>query len=944
MNSELPARFRFSAFMLIFAWLIVPASLANSAKIAPAVKNAKKTTELARAAGLRKASEPTKAGGLAKAADLAKEAQKYRLPLLAKPSYYELSFEPDLEKFTFTGEELIKVELLKPGRSIYLNALELEINSAQIRGADGKIHDLAVFLNADTQKLELRNKKELSAGAYELNIKFKGKLNDQLRGFYRVAYQDDAGKKHYLASTQMEPTDARRMFPCFDEPQYKAVFKIKALIDRNHVAISNAPLEKEEMQGEKKLVTFEPGPKMSSYLLTLVVGDFKCTGETKGGGVPIKVWAVNGKEHLGKEALAESGKILDYLCSYFGLPYIGKKLDLIAIPEFSAGAMENIGAITYRDSALLMDDKTGSSFEKQGIFGITAHEMAHQWFGDLVTMAWWDDLWLNEAFATWMATKAEEAIHPEWRSMEESIYSRLGSMSTDSLKASRAIHADVINPAQAIEMFDGITYSKGASVLRMLESFVGEKNFQKGVSKYLKNHSYGNAEAADFWNAIAKESANVPVPEIMRSFVYQAGYPQLNLKFEPDGRKITLSQYRQLRLGQDKKDPSLWLLPLVIRELPEGALKAGSERVENSKTLSRLFDKRSQTLSLDFPAKQALFNAGGRGYYRTCYQSQQLKNLQESFNKLSSTEKLVLINDCSSFVLPGDVAIEDLYKFVYKINGESDPLVLAELVGFVAGPYSSVRDNAALKKTYERWARHILLPLKEKMGGWNQKEGESQQEKSLRLEILSMLGCSAQDQKTIEEARAFFASYIKERSSVNPDQIGTVIGIVAYNGGQKEYEELLKLYRTAKNPNDSEMALWALPEFHQKELAEKTVAFAMGKEVKLQDGLGLICGTAYNYYTRDFGWDFIKKHWPELLKHFPETRLRSLGGLCGAFDTAEKEAEFRAWYEAHPIPFAKSQIARSLESMHTRVLFKQRYKDRICKWLVAEAAKVPAIQ
>lgn len=883
----------------------------------------------------------TKSAAASAPSNAAKEEQaaKYRLAKVAVPSEYELTFEPDLAKFTFAGTETVKLQILQSTRQIELNALELKILSAQIIGADGLKHDLESKLDAETQKVSFSAKEALAPGAYELHCKFEGSLNDQLRGFYRAGYKDAAGNKHWLAATQMEPTDARRMFPSFDEPAYKAVFKIRAIINKDHVAISNAPVEREELAAEKKTIVFEASPRMSSYLLCLVIGDLKCSGETKGGNVPIKVWAVSGKEQLGKYALSEAGKILDFQAKYFGVPYPGKKLDLIALPEFSSGAMENIGAITYHDSDLLIDEKTGSSFQRQGIFGTTAHEMAHQWFGDLVTMDWWDDLWLNESFATWMSSKVEEGLHPEWRSMTESVYSRLGSMSTDSLKATRAIHADVLNAAQANEMFDGITYQKGASVLRMLESFVGEEAFQKGVSKYLKDHSFANATAADFWTAIAAESTGVPVAEIMRSYVYQPGFPQVNVKVSADNKQIDLSQYRQLRLGQDKNDPSLWLVPLLIRELSgSSGTQAGFAA---SKPISRLFTKRSQDLPLNLSGKTILVNAGARGYYRTCYEAKQLKAVQDAFLQLSPEEKLGFIADCSALVLPGDIAVEDCYNIVHKIKDETDPLILADMIGFVAAPFNYVRDNPAMLKTYQHWARHMLMPLRTSLDGWNQKPADSQQTKSLRLAVLGMLGTMAQEPRTISEAFVMFEKYRKDRNSINPDVLNTVVSIVAFNGGKKEYDELLELYKTAQNPADSEMALGFLDSFHQPDLASRTIAMGMGPDVKLQEGLGMVCGIAYNHYTRDIGWAYIKQHWNELLKHFPEGHLRALCGLAGAYDTPEKEKEFKDWYASHPVPFGKSSTARSLESMHTRVLFRQRFADRICKWVSAQDAKVP---
>lgn len=903
-----------SCAMLVTSWLLLPA-------------NCKTTNADAE-------SDASKAETLA--------AKKFRLSAFCTPSEYTITIEPDLKNFTFSGEESIKITLHEPSTVIEMNAMELKIPSAYIAPLDVTEVDekskkaLDIKFDIATQKVRFASKERLAAGSYQFHCKFNGSITDQLRGFFRARYEDSSHNKRWLATTQMEPTDARRMFPCFDEPSSKAVFKINALIEKNHVAISNSPVAKEEMRGQKKLVVFEPTPKMSSYLLALVVGDLKCAGEVKSGNTPIRVWAVAGKEHLGKYALEEAAKILDYQTKYFGIPYLGKKLDLIALPEFSSGAMENIGAITYLDSNLLLDAKTGSSFQRQDIFGTTAHELAHQWFGDLVTMSWWDDLWLNEAFATWMASKAEHAIHPEWQTLTETVYSRIGSMSTDSLKATRAIHATVVNPSQAVEMFDGITYSKGASVLHMLEAFVGEEAFQHGIQKYLLQHQFGNASAADFWNAIAAESTGVPVAEIMRKFVYQAGYPQVNVKVTPDGKQITCSQYRQLRLGQDKKDPSLWFVPLVLRELRD----TPPEKPTENDTITRLLTKREESFELNSSGTNPLLvNAGARGYYRTCYEPKHLQVIQKSFDKLSAAEKIMLLSDCSSLVLPGDIQIEDYFNFVHLLNKESDPMVLTDLVELIDGPEKFMMD--ASRKNYQRWVRFNLIPLKAKLGGWNQKPNDSQQTKSLRAEVLDLLGRNGQDKATISEAFSLYNKYLKDHNVVNPDLISTVFNIVAYNGGTKEYEQIIQLWKSAKNPADEERALETLVVFRQPDLVRRTQLLAMSKEVKLRQGLEMLIGLAFNIDTRSAAWAYIKQNWSAIMHHFPEEELSSLASLANAFDTPDREQEFRAWYATRAIPYAKSRVARSLESMHTRVLYRQRYGQRLKNWVMAEAARTP---
>lgn len=860
------------------------------------------------------------------------ERAKYSLPDLASPSEYELQFEPDLSSFTFKGTESIKLNILKPCNEIILNSKTLRIQDAFISAENSsKKVPLQVKLDEQTEKASFISPEELKPGSYELHCSFDGKLTEELRGFFRVSHEDAQHNKHWIAATQMEPTDARRMFPCFDEPAYKAIFKISVLINKDHVAISNAPILKEEASGsEKKLVRFEPTPKMSSYLLCLVTGEFKCSGEVMSGSVPIRVWAPAGKEQLGKYALSEAAKILDCEAKYFGIPYLGKKLDMIALPDFSAGAMENIGAITYMDTALLIDEKTGSSFQRQSIFGTMAHEMAHQWFGDLVTMAWWDDLWLNESFATWMTSKVEETLHPEWRSMTEGIYHKYGAMSTDSLKTTRPIHAVINSPAQAIEMFDGITYQKGCAVLQMIESFVGAENFQKGINNYLKEHSFGNATAENFWNAIAAQAPGVPVAAIMRDFVYQPGFPQINIVFSKDGTQLSLTQYRQFKLGQDKKDPTIWKTPIVYRHLSDEKGKSDSATFTNV-----LLTQRQQS----FPTKVAgsgdiFVNAGGKGYYKCAYPPAYFNKLLNDYKRLSTEEKIVFIADCSSLVPPGEVPVESMMELTKKIKDETDPMILSDLVAFVRTPYPYMQD--ASKPLYQKWIRHILKPLKAKYNGWNQKQGDSQHVKSLRSEILLNLGTIGQDKQTIDESFFMFNRYLNDRTAINPDLVSTVFNIICYNGGSKEYDQILQLYKHSTIPADKRRALHSLDTFHQLDLAKRTLAMAMSGEVQLQQGLSMITGISSNRYTRDYGWDWVKKHWAEMFKHFPENHLSSLVWAT-SFDTPEREKEVVAWYNTHPIPFSRSDTARMLESLHNRVIYKQRYGTRIKNWVISQS-------
>ena len=492
------------------------------------------------------------------------------------------------------------------------------------------------------------------------------------------------------------------------------------------------------------------------------------------------------------------------------------------------------------------------------------------------------------------------------------------------MKSTRAIHAHVSNPAQAVEMFDGITYTKGEAVLRMLETYVGKDKYQEGIKKYLQAHAFANATASDFWSAIGHEATGVPVPQLMKSFVFQPGYPQVNVSPSADSKTLSFTQYRQFKLGQDKNDPTLWLVPLVARGL-------GSKADDSAGHLGFLLKDRTQNVDVNANGSPFFINDGGTGYYRTCYEKKQLQEIQNKFADLSTDDKLVLIGDCDSLVLPGDVAVENFLDFTDKLKSEKDPLILSNLVHLIDGvdPFIEEKERTRL----QHFTQVTLAPLKQGLDGWNQKESDSEHTKQLRGYVLSDLGTFGHDEKTIGEARELFAKYKADNKSFNPDLVSTVLDVVTYNGSAKEYDEMLSMYKKAKTPADAERALFQLGEFRQPELAKRTFDFCMSKDLKQQHGIRLICELVSNRYIRATSWTLIKQHWDEMQHKFAPEMFANIAGIPAAFDAAQSETELKAWFATHPVPFGKSQVARSLESMHTKVLYRQKYGERIRKWV-----------
>src|SRR5208282_542869 len=490
-------------------------------------------------------------------------ANAQRLPEIARPENYKLTFTPDLDKAKFEGDETIAIRVLNAASDITLNAGDIDFHYATITSG-GSTQKAKVTPDKEKEMVVLTVEKALAAGPATIHITYAGILNSEMRGLYLG--KDDQGRKY--AASQFESTDARRAFPSFDEPDYKATFDITAVADKAHVAISNQKVLSDTAgPGDKHTVRFATTAKMSSYLAALVVGNFEYV-EGEADGIPIRVYATSGKKDTGMFALEVASDVLRYYDKYFGIKYPYGKLDLVGLPDFSAGAMENTGCITFREVLLQVDGKQGSVDLRKTVASVIAHEMAHQWFGDLVTMKWWDDIWLNEGFATWMSSKPIQAWKPEWNFNLDDVIDAGGTMNTDSLANTRPIHQAAETPGEIQELFDGIAYGKAAAVLRMLEAYLGEDTFRAGVNSYISQHQYANATADDFWGAQARTSKK-PVDKIMPTFVKQPGLPIVNVKAQcaADSTKVTLDQKRYYSDRAKFEAPSdqLWQIPVCLK-------------------------------------------------------------------------------------------------------------------------------------------------------------------------------------------------------------------------------------------------------------------------------------------------------------------------------------------------------------------------------------------
>ena len=638
-------------------------------------------------------------------------ATAQRLPETARPENYKLTLTPDLENAKFAGDETITVSVLKPTSEITLNAVDIDFHEVTI-ASGGTTQKATVTPEKEKEMVVLSVEKPLAAGPATIHITYTGILNSEMRGLYLG--KDDQGRRY--AASQFESTDARRAFPSFDEPDYKATFDITAVADKGQVAISNYKVVSDTPgPGDKHTVKFATTARMSSYLAALIVGNFEYV-EGSVDGIPIRVYSTPGKKEMGRFALEVAEQNVGYYDKYFGIKYPYGKLDLVGLPDFSAGAMENIGCITFREVLLLIDDKQGSVDLKKTIASVTAHEIAHMWFGDLVTMKWWDDVWLNEGFATWMSSKPLQKWKPEWNFGLDDVSGTGGTLNVDALDNTRPIHQAAETPAQIQELFDGIAYGKAASVLRMLESYLGEETFRAGINAYLKQHQYANATAEDFWDAQAKTSKK-PVDRIMPTWVKQAGEPIINAKAQCSGNStnVTVTQQRYYfdRSKFESPNDQAWQIPLCLK----GSATTGAPKCE-------LLTKKEETFTLPGCSNWVLANAGATGYYRVGYQPDAVRALaHDAETKLSPAERISLQNDIWASVRVGREPVGDYLAFAQGLQDDRNRAVLEDVLGRL----DYIREylvNESDRDSFRAWLRQYMTPMMKEVG-WESKPSES---------------------------------------------------------------------------------------------------------------------------------------------------------------------------------------------------------------------------
>jgi aminopeptidase N/puromycin-sensitive aminopeptidase len=844
-------------------------------------------------------------------------AAAQRLPEVAVPENYKLSFTPDLDKATFEGDETISIRVLMPTSEITLNAADIDFHEVTITSG-GATQKASGTYEKEKEMVVLTVAKSLPAGPATIHITYSGILNSEMRGFYLG--KDEQGRKY--AATQFESTDARRAFPSFDEPAYKATFDISTVAGNGQVAISNAKVISDTPgPGDRHTVRFATSPKMSSYLAALVVGNFEYI-EGEADGIPIRVYTTPGKKEMGKFALETAEHVLSYYDKYFSIKYPYGKLDLIGIPDFSAGAMENAGCITFREVLLEIDEKQGSVDLKKTIASVVAHEMAHQWFGDLVTMKWWDDIWLNEGFATWMSSKPIQAWKPEWNFNLDDVSNTGGTLNTDSLANTRPIHQAAETPAQIQELFDGIAYGKAAAVLRMLEAYLGEQTFQAGVNAYIQKHQYANATEADFWDAQTKTSKK-PVDQIMPTFVKQAGVPIIDVKSQCSGASTTVSveqrRYFYDRVKFEAANDQLWKVPLCMKS------STGAEKCE-------LLAKKEATFTLPGCSTWVLANAGATGYYRAGYQPDAVRALaNDAESKLSPAERIALQTDIWASVRVGREPVGDYLALAQGLGSDRNRAVMDDVLGRLdfIGRYLVTESD---RESYRAWMRGYLAPMLKDVG-WDAKPGESDEQRTLRSRLFSAAGYDARDPEVLANARKLADKALDDPSSVDRQIAGGAMALAALNGGEDFYDRLMTALKNPKSPEEFYMYLFTLPQFSDPKLLQRTLDYALSPDVRSQDALGVISSVMSNPEGQKLAWDFVLAHWDAVQKVGGPFASGRIVGSTSSFCDAHMRDQVVEFFAAHKVEAAERTYRQSIERINNCVDLKSRQEPQLASWL-----------
>ena len=849
-----------------------------------------------------------------------------KLPKEVVPTFYDLHLTPDTEKRTFSGEETVQVEVRKPTSRFVLNAKNLVLTDPKLTGPDEADPLRPTVATDDEQETcTLTFPAELPAGVYQLNLHFTGKINQDGAGLFASTYTGENGQPETMLGTQMEPTDARRMFPCWDEPSFRAKFRVGVTLPaaaKHLTAVANMPLESSAPAADGgELRQFQTTPPMASYLVVLCIGNFdQLTGEADG--IPIHVVAVKGRVQNGKYALESAEKILHFYNEYFGVKFPLPKLDLIAISGGGGfgGAMENWGGITFAEPALLYDPATSSQSHQERVFEVIAHEMAHQWFGDLVTMAWWDNLWLNEGFAEWMGESATDRFNPGWQYWENIASNKNTAMTSDARSTTHPIQQPVVSEMDAERAFDEITYNKGQAFIRMLENYLGPDKFRDGLRHYMKAHAYGNTTTADLWAAL-KESSGQPVADIAAQWTEQPGFPLVSVSHDPaDPGKVKLSQ-RRFTVHDPHAAPLRWKIPVVDAAVDEKA--AGHLLLDEDRTVPDPVE--------GSPVK---FNLGGTGYYRVAYDEATLRPLLARFNDLDARDQSNLLRDAWAAV-NADLGSMTAYLDMVKVlrPAQTNPLVWTQVCA-VAGTVDRLYlgGDPAARAAWRQAMISLLRPVFLHYG-WQSAPDEGAPAKELREALIERLGFFG-DPEIVGACQERFAAFVKDPAALPPDIRRAVCDVVGHYADASTYDALLAQANKAGSDEQKQLFYGALAGAADPVLAQRTLNLAIQEDMPNNYLYPLLAGVSNAGEHPDLETKFVVTNLDKLVgKVSPMGKNLLVPRAYEAFNDAGQADELESYARQPGAVADPTQVRKSAESIRATADLKARALPEISRWL-----------
>ena len=847
-----------------------------------------------------------------------------KLPKNVVPTDYAVRIVPDIDKLTFAGTETVKLNVRREVRQLVLNALELKIEAASIDGKE--LPRSAIKIDTKNELLTLALPSELPTGEHTLALRFAGIINQQGQGLFYMRYQEQGtGARKIMLGSQFEATDARRFFPCWDEPVFRARFQLTAVVPENWLAVSNMPVESENKIAGGKEVRFAATPPMSSYLNVFVAGELDSI-ESRSGPTQLRVIATRGKAEMGRYALEASAQILQYYNDYFGVAYPLPKLDQIAVPGGFGGAMENWGGITYYESKLLFDPKSSSVETKQDIYEVLAHEMAHQWFGDLVTMAWWDNLWLNEGFASWMGSKCTAHFNPQWevwlrREFPRDPSRRVGivkevAMEGDARSTTHPIQQPVATEAEANSAFDDITYKKGQSFLRMLESFLGEHVFREGIRRYMAAHMYSNTTTADLWNALS-EASGKPVGEIAAGWTEQPGFPVVKVNREQGGN-VSLTQER-FTVNFTNAPPLQWKIPLtyaVVGETPATLLM--SRKVDSIHNIP--------------PDRALKLNVNGAGNYRVEYDQPSWKLLLGALKNLGVEDRVNLLSDAWALVQANRAPITLYFELVEKLPASTE-LAEREQIIHVLDFINRLLSGSSEQEKFQRYARSLLRPTFDAVG-WDAKpDGQVAAVTNLQASLITALG-NLNDPKIVANCRERFKAFLANPESLPPDLRPAVLSVVGRYADEATWNELHQLGLKTMSIEEKQNYYDALAGAMDPKLVKKALPIALTDELPTSRAVFLVSRVARESGRPDIAWDFARANMKALLAKTDALGANTYPPGLFTFFSDDSRAEELRTYAKNSLPAASApEVAKALNEVHFRAEFKKRLAHQLNAWI-----------